>query len=115
MEKLIRLLILFLLVSCVKIIPVDNTEKYVYNLKYTIEYRTPKTIDFNFQSKFDDLKYECNYYRIENQSELTIYSEKEELDKKNKHENVLKDTDPHINVEIHSSEKIKLEPFGGFP
>ena len=79
MEKLIRLLILFLLVSCVKIIPVDNTEKYVYNLKYTIEYRTPKTIDFNFQSEFDDLKYECNYYRIEKQSELIVYSEKEDV------------------------------------
>ena len=79
MEKLIKLFILFLLISCVKIVSVNDSEKYTYNLKYTILYTTPEIVDFDFKCKFSYLQYDYRYYNPQEESELVVFFEENDI------------------------------------
>lgn len=70
MEKFIALVII-LLTSCVKYEPQTVIENYEYNLKYTIEYVTPKSVDFVISTNCENVDY--IYKSNSGRFELIIY------------------------------------------
>ena len=76
MEKFITLVII-LLTSCVRYEPQAIIEDYEYNLKYTIEYITPKSVDFVISTNCENVDY--IYKSNSGRFELIIYGYYEDI------------------------------------